>query len=193
MSISTSIWDQSTIADIKTYLGTDEKEDLPASTEPKYTLLAQNFNRKVAGLAEVAQRTRYGMMIALTWARQSVAASQTAASFYRNSGGDASLIKAVMPWNGWVVGLGVYVENPRTAGTCTINVEINGTPIALESVIDGTDTQMTYDTQDTVAAEAAGDSFSAGDYIEVTFTTSADWAAGATPSICVDLYLAYGE
>lgn len=194
MTVSTSIYEQATADDIKTYLGTDEKVDSFPSTDTQKHVRAQDFNRIISGLADVAQRTRYGMVCQSLWSHPNVTASQTAASLYRAGGGDTALIKTVAPWDGFLIGLGVWCENACTAGTLTINVEVNGTPLTLSVGLESvTNTQSNYTSQDTETADDASDIFSAGDLIEVTFTTNGSWAAGSTPSVGVDLYLAMGE
>jgi len=154
---------------------------------------AEDWNKIVAGLSEVALRNRFGMLVCSSWSAPNVAASASAVALYRGSGGDTANSVQLMPWAGTIVGLAVRVENARTAGTLTINVEVWGTPIQLEVVIDGSEPQEATVTQLPAAAVTAGDTFAAGDKIEVTYTTDGSWAAGATPSVDVDLYLAVGD
>lgn len=195
MSVSTSIWDAAlaTVAAIKSYLGGDEKLDMPPSKSAIYDVRAADHNAIVAGLAEVALRCRAGMLVRFSFSHPNVTASGTAQSFYRDGGGDTARLVAVMPWAGSVVGVAVRVENARTAGTLTVNVEVAGTPITLEVTIDGTHAQNHYAVQLPAVAVTAGDVFAAGDTVEATWTTDAAWAAGATPTVDVDVYLAMGE
>ena len=189
-----SIWDsaRTTVALIKTYLGTDVKEDMPASKSAINDIRAEDWNLIVGGLAETAIRNQYGMLACYTFSQADATASQTAVTLARNSANDADVTTVVAPLAGRVVGLGVAVEAARSAGTLTINIEVNGTPITISCVIDGTNTQYFYTMQTVVEAVAASDVFTVGQQITATVTTDGAWAAGVTPSITVDVYLALG-
>lgn len=188
MGITTSIFDQATIALMKTYLGTDEKEDAVPSLSVTYDVRAQDFNRILAGLAEVAFRCRYGMMVALQFSHPNVAASQTDLEIYRGSGGDTALLRTVAPFPGSVVGLAVRVENARTAGTLTVEWAKAGVGQTLAVVIDDDPTQKGYSVQ-----LPQTETFVAGDELGVVITTDGSWAAGATPSVDVDLLVSYND
>lgn len=188
MGVSTSIYTQTTAALMKSYLGTDEKQDFAPSNSAVYDVRSEDWNKIVAALAEVAMRTRLGNLCVYTFSVPDATASQTSVAMYRESGADTTRTKVIAPWAGSVVGLAVYGEGARTAGTLTIKWGKNGTEQTLSVVIDGSNTQKNYATQ-LPAVEA----FAAGDELTCTFTTDGSWAAGATPSVSVDLLVAYGS
>lgn len=196
MTVSTSIYSYATSATSKAYLGGDEKADLVPSVSSTYDVRSEDWNKIVSGLVEAALRTRYGAAPCnYLFSQADCTASQTAAHLIRASAYDADLTEVVAIASGQIVGLSVRAEDARSAGTCTINVEVNGTPTTISCALDGTNTQSHYVRQTPAAAAAAAtpDEFSAGDLISVTVTTDGSWAAGTTPSIAVDLYLHYGD
>lgn len=190
MGIATSIFGAalSTLSALKSYLGGDEHANWEPVHSDTYDFDAVDWNTVVAGLSEVALRTRIGNIVVLNFSHPNVTASQTDASFYRNSGGDTALLRAVSPWAGSIVGLAVRVENARTAGTMTVNWRYGTTKGTLAAVIDGTNTQIRYVTQ-----LPGTEAIAAGAELNVVFTTDGSWAAGATPSVTVDLYVAMGS
>jgi hypothetical protein len=196
MTVSTSIYDLATTATAKAYLGGDEKADLTPSVSSTYDVRSADWNKMVSGLVENALRTRYGASPCnYLFSQANCTAGQSAVALARSSAGDAAITEIVAPSDGMIVGLTVRSESARSGGTCTINVEVNGTPVTIACVLDGTDTQLDYAWQTPQAAEAAAtaDTFSAGDLITVTVTTDGSWAtSGGTPSVWCDLYLHYG-
>lgn len=194
MTVSTSIWDYTTTATAKAYLGGDEKADLTPSVSSTYDVRSDDWNKIVSGLVEHSQRLKYGCIVPFFFSQANATASQTAVSLARGSAYDANITHVVAPSAGMIVGIGVRTEGARTAGTLTINVEVNGTPTTISCVINGTSTQKNYtwQTPEAAAEAATPDVFVAGDLIEATITTDGSWAAGSTPSVAVDLYLHYG-
>ena len=182
------IFDEATIAALKTYLGTDEKLDLTPALSEIYDLRSQDFNRLLAGLSEVAFRIRFGMFVALPFSHPNVAASQTNLEIYRGSGADVALLRTVAPFDGSMVGITARTENARTAGQCAVHPSLNGAVKNLEALIDVTNTQKHYATQ-----LPQVETFSAGDELGVMLTTDGTWAAGATPSLDVDLYVSFRD
>ncbi len=188
------IWDAAytTVGLIKSYLGTDAKVDSPPSKSSVYDIRADDWNKKVAGLADVALRTRPGMLVVHRYSHPNVTAGGTAVDLYRGGGGDTGLLLAVMPWGGRIVGIGARCENARTAGSCVVNVEITAVQAALAVTIDAANPLRVYTSQ-LPAAAPSNDQFAAAAEIGVTYTTDGSWAAGATPSLDVDVYLAMGD
>lgn len=88
----------------------------------------------------------------------------------------------IMPKAGSIIGISAYVNDPRTAGTCTLEVLKNGVGIGLTCQINGTDTEKAVATQ---AKDA--DAFVAKDAIGVAVTTSADWAPATCELVCTVL------
>lgn len=103
------------------------------------------------------------------WVQDDVAASQTDVAL--GLGLAVTRTERIMTRAGSVLGVVVYSNEARTAGTATVEVTINGTGTGLTAVLDGTDTQTAIATQ---AKDT--DAFSAGQRIGVQITTSADWA-----------------
>lgn len=195
MTVSTSIYSYATTSTAKAYLGGDEKADLTPSVSSTYDVRSDDWNKIVSGLVECGLRTRYGAPCTYFFSQANCTASQTAVELARGSAADANLTEVVAIAAGKIVGLAVFSEGARSAGTCTIKVEVNGTPTTISAVLDGTNAQKHYVRQTPAAAAAAAtpDTFAAGDTIEVTVTTDGSWAAGSTPSIAVDLYLHFGD
>lgn len=188
MGVTTSIFDQTTIALVKTYLGTDDKQDSAPSRSAVYDVRAEDWNRIAAGLAEVAFRLRFGMLITAPFSHPNAAASWTDQEIYRHGGGDTALLYLVAPFAGSLIGLSVRTEGARTAGTLTAGWSKNGALQTLTTDIDGTDTQKSYASQ-----VPQTETFDAGDEIGAMVTTDGTWAAGSTPSVQVDLLLSYRD
>lgn len=195
MSVVTSIWGTalSTLSAIKNYLGGDSKQNATPVISSIYDLNADEHNLIVAGLSEVALRTRYGNLICVSFSYPNVTAGGTGVDFYRACGGDTALKIFTAPFAGKIIAIAARSEGVRTAGTCTINIEVGGSAKTISTVIDATNTQKSTANQTYYAADVAGDEFSTGDEIGVTYTTDGSWAAGSTPSIMVDLILALGD
>ncbi len=109
------------------------------------------------------------------WVQDDVAASQTDAAL--GLGLLVTRNERIMTRAGSVLGIVVYSNEARTAGTATVEVTINGTGTGLTAVLNGTDTQTAVATQ---AKDT--DTFTAGQRIGVQITTSSDWAPHPMPS-----------
>lgn len=110
------------------------------------------------------------------WTRPNVTASltDTVLSIMSGSSGADARNEFVMPYSGSVVAVTVASNAARTGGTLTVEPRINGTKTTLDGVLDGTNTQYNYATS---SKDTTGNTFSAGDRIDVVVTTSsADWA-----------------
>ena len=100
--------------------------------------------------------------------QQNVAASQSAVAIPVL--GLAGNTEIVMPKPGSVVGISIASNEVRTGGTLTVDITINGAAPGLQAVLDGTNTQYHYATQDRRL-----DAFVAGDRLGVKITTDAGW------------------
>lgn len=100
------------------------------------------------------------------WFQDDVPASQTAVALTL-SGGRTEI---PMPADGYVVGVAVFSNEARTAGTLTVDPTINGTVVGLTAVLDGTNT-----TTKTTRQANGLDKFTAGQRIGVKITTDAGW------------------
>jgi hypothetical protein len=88
------------------------------------------------------------------------------------------------PWAGSIVGQSVQVEAARSAGTLTVQPEINAAAAAATTVINADNTQ--YNTTTWNRGEYP---VTAGQRIGARVTTDADWAAGTTPSVVVTVFV----
>lgn len=101
------------------------------------------------------------------WFQDDVAASQTAVALSLGN----SRTERPMPADGYIVGISVYSNAARTAGTLTVDATINGTVSGLTATLDGTNTQTKSTRQSNHA-----DKFTAGQRIGVKITTDGTWA-----------------
>lgn len=118
-----------------------------------------------ARVYNTASKEDIGRCVLSGWFQDNVPGSQT----------DIALVIAnarteiPMPVAGSIVGITIFSNEARTAGTATVEPTINGTGIGLTAVLDGTNT-TTH-----TAAQAEGlDKFTAGQRIGVKIT-SASW------------------
>lgn len=78
---------------------------------------------------------------------------------------------------GSLVGISVALSHARTAGSITVEAYKNGVATGLTAVVDDSPTQYGYGTQ------ARGtDTFVAGDYFDLRYTTTSDFATGTPAS-----------
>jgi hypothetical protein len=99
------------------------------------------------------------------WFQDNVPGTQSAVALSRA----AARTEALMPLAGSVVGIIVYTNEARTAGTLTVEATINGTGTGLTAVLDGTNTTTKLTTQ-----AIGADTFTAGQRLGVKITT-ASW------------------
>lgn len=102
------------------------------------------------------------------WYRDAVAASLAAVVLARLSGAAPNAWIPVRA--GSITGLVVRTDNPRTAGTLTVEVYKNGAATGLTAVLDGASATVTATTQ-----ASALDPFAAGDQLDLRLTTDAGW------------------
>lgn len=98
-----------------------------------------------------------------------VAATQTAVAI--DVLGLAGNTEYVMAFPGSIIGISIAANAARSAGTLTVDATKNGTVTGLQAVLDGTNTQYHYASQD-----AESDVFVAGDRLGVKITTTGAWA-----------------
>lgn len=115
------------------------------------------------------------------WEQDSVAASQSAVALYLM--GSATRTERIQIIGGSIIGVVVYTNDARTAGTLTVEVTKNGSGTGLTAVLDGDNTTVKVTTQ---AKET--DTFAAGDRIGVALTTDSSWAP-TTADITVEVLL----
>jgi hypothetical protein len=189
MSVSTSIWAaaQDTLAKVKTYLGSDGMTNFEPIHDPLTELDAAHVNKVRAGLAEVALRTRKGILVPFHFYAANATANQTGVALKPESA-DTDKAVVVSPSGGSVVALTVHAQNARTAGTLTVNWRKGGVAGTLAAVVNGTDTQKAR------ARQLPGaETFAALDSLDLTYTSSSNWAAGTTPSIWATIWVSIGE
>ena len=129
----------------------------------------------LAGSAVFANRRRW----AGTWYQDNAAASQAAVALTLSPVvGAYSTSKMIMQKSGHITGICVKTNDPRTAGTLTVEVYKSGAGTGLTAVLDGANTTFKKTTQ-----ALGSDTFVAGDDLDVRITTSADWAPDGTGDI----------
>ena len=101
------------------------------------------------------------------WFQDNVTATQTAVVLGRGN----SRTEVPMPSPGHLVGIVVYSNAARVAGTLTVDATINGTVTGLTAVLDGTNTQ----TKATRQAQNS-DKYTIGQRLGVKITTDGSWS-----------------
>lgn len=101
------------------------------------------------------------------WYQDDVAASQSAVALPRGNG----RTEVPMPSAGHVVGVVVYSNAARVAGTLTVEVTVNGTGTGLTAVLNASNTQ----TKATRQAQNL-DKYAEGNRIGVKITTDGSWS-----------------
>lgn len=99
----------------------------------------------------------------------------------------ATISEVCMPWTGSIVGISVFSNAARTAGTLTVDATINGTVIGLEAELSAAPT-----TYDTAVQARAIDVFSATDRIGAKITTAGGWTP-TTADIVVAVFVNFGK
>lgn len=183
MSIADNIYDQ---VDPLQWVGGDEKRNKEPVYDAAYDIDADDHNHIAKGLADVVARTKLGGVVSVLFSQPDATAGQADVALYRASGADTALLVLVAPWAGSVVGISVRSEGARTAGQASVVWSKNGSAQALKARLDAATPQKA-----TATAAWGTETFAAGDEIGVLITTDGSWAAGATPSIHVDLFVAF--
>lgn len=154
---------------------------------------ALQMNRLTAYLGDVGLRTRPGLLVPYAFSLANATAPQAITALARDGANDAARVAATAWRGGHIVGVAVWVENARTAGTLTITPTVNGVAItSFTVVIDGTNVQFHRANQLPGTVTAPVTTFSAKDRLGLSWTTDAAWAAGATPSVSAELIVSYG-
>ncbi len=120
-----------------------------------------------------------GQLVPLVFMQSDVAASQSAAALavaeVRDAAATADDQNAaggyVMPFPGQVVGVSVRSSAARTAGTLTVDGQVDGTAVGLTAVLNATNTQSKASLQ-----PRETDRFAAGAVISAQITTDGSWA-----------------
>ena len=100
--------------------------------------------------------------------------------------------EGVVPWKGHVVGVSAVLEADVSSGSMTAAVRVDGTAIvpalaATLSVVSGNVRRLSTTARKGVHAIAAGS------YVGATYVTNTVFAAGSTPSLIVDVFVAIDE
>jgi hypothetical protein len=106
------------------------------------------------------------VMAPLTFFQDTVAASQTDIALGDPGAGRGYIAVE----DGSIVSVSVRVDDPRTAGSLTVEPTINGTKIGFSVTLNGADTTFKYDRQD-----QGLDVFLAGDRIGAVITSDGAW------------------
>ncbi len=128
------------------------------------------------------------MFTALDWVQAQVAASQAAVAMpieaSRAINGASLVTERVMPWAGSVVGLSARVSTAANAGTCKVEITVNGTA--------QTYGMLTIDTNQNARLTIDADRvrFLAGDRLGVKITTNGAWN-GITSDLAVTLFVLF--
>lgn len=206
MAILTSLWEtaNTTLALLKTYLGEDDKTNKEPIHDAQTDIDAVTWNEFVSAHAELGLRMRPGNLLCLTWHRANLAASLTDDPLERVMNSDAAGTLWTPYRGGQIVGMGIRLENAATAGgatAVTVEARINSTKATelTGAVIDSTGgapgdqkARATRLPTNAVNGTPGNATFAALDDVDVVVTTDAAFAAGATPSLFVDLFISIG-
>lgn len=118
-----------------------------------------------------AERAAASRMAIDDFYQDNVAASQTDVQLSRLANPSYAPGCFIPVRAGSIVGLAVRSSENRTAGTLTVEVEVEGVKTGFTATLDAVDTFFAAETQDPDV-----DTFLAGKLIYVRITTSADWA-----------------
>lgn len=109
------------------------------------------------------------------------AVSQTDVKFNWPSSGTS--VGVVVPYTGSVVGLGLYLTSPRSAGTISVTVYVNDVAQALTCTIN------TNVNKNHALALSGVINFVAGDHINLRYTTDAAWATVASSTLTASIWV----
>lgn len=153
-----------------------------------------HHNKLTAYLAEAGVRTRPGNIVCYTFSIANLTASQTDLVLNRMSDGVDTAINSIVAWRGGsIVGATARLENDISAGgasACVVEVRDDAVKLTnlAQLILDDT----TNVRQNRVNQLPGNDVAAALSLIDVVVTTDAAFAAGATPTLWVDLYVSYG-
>ena len=119
----------------------------------------------------------------LSFMQSNVAANQSAVAL--NVLGLAGNTEFTMPKDGHITKVSIASNDARTAGTCTVDVTVNGTVQGVQAILNASNTTYHYNTY-----EREDKTFTAGQRIGVKITTSADWAP-VTADIVVIVFVEF--
>lgn len=171
MTVSTSIFGASltSLALAKTYLGEDTHTNEEPVHDDDTNIDADDWNKIVAGLAEVARRLRPGNLVTIPFELTSLSASATASAIL---GGSSDKTTQRLFKDGTLVGITAEYDSAITSGTLTVQPQIDTANTALSLELNSTyQIRRTYQL---VADADATDICDAGDYdeVEVDITTA---------------------
>jgi len=117
------------------------------------------------GLTTSAAGLSYGRRWLLVgWGDDNLSANQSATRLYRFGNAENWQRATIQARGGTIVGLGVTVNEARTAGSATVEIYVAGSATGATAVLDAGATVYTWET--------AAVSFEAGEAIELYLTTS---------------------
>lgn len=171
MAVATSILDDAgaTLALIKTYLGEDNRENEEPVHDPVTELGADEWNKLVAGVAELAKRLRPGNLVAVPFELTGLAGSATAQAVL--CGTTDKTVQRLFK-DGTLVGITAEHSAAIVGGTLTVQPQIDGADTALSLELNsGVQVQRAHQL---VADADPADVYDAGnkDSIEVDITTA---------------------
>lgn len=141
-------------------------------------------------MASITPGISKGQMVALSFAQDNVAASQTDAQLYVMEVASAAALvvdEVYMPFNGEVVAVGYDLSAAGSAGTLTIGATINGTEDADSTVT------VTTAQRGVKKIERGKCPFVAGQYLGAEITTDGSWN-GTSSDLLVTLWvIVYAE
>lgn len=173
---------------IKVYLGGDDHTNEEAIHDAEEDIDAVKFNKHAKTLAELANRARPGNLSVVSFELATTPGTATTPVPRLGS----TLTKFFGHRDGTIVGIAAQFSSAVTAGTVTIQPQIDGTNTTFSATV-GIGSEAAIARQIPGAA-AAADQFDAVDLeaIEVDVTTaSATWTT--TDKLLVDVFVSIGE
>lgn len=118
---------------------------------------------------QIARNISKGQLVPLSFVQDAVADSQSAVAMnILEAGANAlTVIGHVMPFDYEIVGITIFSDSARTAGTLTVDVTVGGSVTGIQAILNGTNT-----TKKTTKVPRGTKSGGAGDAIGVKLTTS---------------------
>lgn len=119
-----------------------------------------------------------GFQLFLSYADDDIDSTQSAVAM--TTAGSTTTTAFEMPYSGSIIGISVFTNESRSAGTLTVDATIAGSVTGLQAVLDGSnaDHHSTTQVKDT-------DAFAAGAIIGVKYTTDAAWRPDGSADINV--------
>ncbi len=122
-----------------------------------------------------------GQLLPLLFSQDSIADAQNAVAMNLLEAGASvlSVLGYPMPFDYDIVGISIYSDSARTAGTATVDVTVGGTATGIQAALNATDT-----TKKTTKVPRGTKSGGAGDVIGAKLTT-ASWTPVAADIVVI--------